>query len=300
MNTSDLKLSQIDLNLLVVFDVIHREGNLTRAAQVLNITQPAVSNALARLRDTFQDPLYVRSGRAMIPTPLARELAPSVQKALAILQKACESGQHFDPASSDRRFRIALNDITGAHFLPDLLKMVTNLAPGISIESIRLPRSDLRSALSVGKIDFAIDIALPPSLSLQRAQLTEDDYVCVMRTDHPLAAHKLTQKTFFAADHITVSNRETGLSYIEGEVGKIDGSMKTRLRTQNYAAAFNTVQKTDMLLAAPRALAKQETVIVKDLPFKTSSLLSFLYWHKASDQDPAHEWFRERIVELVT
>ena len=208
-----INFRSLDLNLLRVFDEIMAERNLTRAAAKLAITQPAVSNALRRLREVLGDDLVVRSGQGVEPTPRALALWPPVRQALAQLQQSLAPGA-FDPASANSTFVLALADATGATLIPPLVEIVEREAPGVSLRVVPLTTRDPRGLLDDGSTDMAVgyfpavmaDLTARAQtdsvVAYESLRLYDGEYVCVMRQDHPLAAEPLTLDQYCAARHL--------------------------------------------------------------------------------------------------
>src|SRR5690348_4700058 len=178
MNVHDL-----DLNLLRVFDAVLREKSVTAAAAGLELTQPAVSNALSRLRGVFGDPLFVRTPTGMDATPFARELAEPVRQALALLESALAHGPGFDPASATRAFRFYMSDLGQIEFLPPLIERVQQRAPGVRLEAVALEVEDIAAALAAGSLDLAVGFLPGLGSPVSRRPLFRDPYLCLMRAD---------------------------------------------------------------------------------------------------------------------
>src|SRR5579864_7827542 len=166
-----MRLSKVDLNLFVVFEAVYRTRNLTRAAEALFITQPAVSNALARMRKAFDDPLFVSTSSGMVPTPFTENIIGRVREALQLLEASATEGDVFVPAASERTFRLSMPDLTEAILLPAIGEVLQQQAPGMSIECYFTPRSEVAAALATGKIDFAIDVPLIDDPQLHQTPL---------------------------------------------------------------------------------------------------------------------------------
>src|SRR3954469_23657385 len=171
------------------------------------LTQPAVSNALARLRTLFDDPLFVRTAAGMEPTPFGRELAAPVRQALALLESALAHGPGFDPASSTRAFRFYMSDLGQIEFLPPLVERAQRIAPAVQLEAVALDVEDLEDALATGALDLAVGFLPALGPPVRRKALFRDPYVCLMRADHPHIGAKLTRKKFLDASHALVSYR---------------------------------------------------------------------------------------------
>ena len=294
-----MNLSGVDLNLFVVFDTIYAERSLTRASELLHITQPAVSNALSRLRVAFDDPLFVRVGRSMVPSPLAQNLIGPVRQSLRQLRATIDGGRRFDSASSEKVFSLCLRDSADTRLMPVLLRNLAVEAPGVRVHCTALDRREIAGELASGQLDLAIDIPEIARTELNSVRLLADRYVCVMRRDHPLAAGDLTLTDFLAAKHILVSGRRSGRGYVEIAVGRLGHQITTTLRLAHFQAAFHVVAETDMLLSAPRSLASKYDVAAKELPFPAPPLETFLYWHRNADEDPANVWMRGQLLRAA-
>jgi DNA-binding transcriptional LysR family regulator len=293
-----MNLAGVDLNLFVVFDTIYTERSLTGASEILHITQPAVSNALARLRVAFNDPLFVRVGRSMMPSPLAQNLIGPVRASLRQLRATIDQGRKFDAATSQKTFSISMRD-TGTQILPRLLGHLARSAPGVRIHCPPVDRRDLAGELASGQLDLAVDIPELARSDLKSVKLLDDRYVCVMRRGHPLASRKLTLERFLSAKHILVSGRRSGRGYIDVTLGRLGHQVDNVLRLTHFQPAFHVVGETDMLLTAPSSLAHKYDVVVKDLPFPAAPLEGVLYWHRNADQDPGNVWIREEFIRAA-
>ncbi len=293
-----MSFKKMDLNLFLVFDVIYSEGNLTRAAEVLNITQPAVSNALARMRLTFDDQLFVRSGRAMIPTPVARNLIAPVRQSLKQLRESFEQRGTFDPKTSNKIFTVVAGDVVSSVLIPELMNRLKVEAPFVRIQCYQMDRKEIHVELAAGRADFAIEIPLLPGTGLNQMKLLEEEYVCVLRKDHPDAKGEILLDRFLSLNHLMVSQRRKGLSFIEIALKRQGKKIRPTLRVQDYLTAFNSVLTSNLALAAPRSLANNYDVFIHELPFVVPRLETVLYWHGNVDNDSANKWMRE-ILALV-
>jgi len=293
-----MRLNRVDLNLFVVFDVIYNERNLTRAAEVLCLTQPTVSNALSRLRNTFNDELFVRTPQGMVPTPLTENIISRVREALQLLGTSVQEGDSFDPASSDRAFRVSMNDIMESVLLPELLAELGLQAPGMTIESYHSSRRDLGVALSSAQLELAIDIPEAADANLCHQPLFTERYVCAVRDDHPDIGSKLTLKQYLKLGHIHVSSRRRGRGLVDMELNKMGHQRHIHLRLEHYLVAPDIVRQTDLALTLPSLWAEKTGLKALELPFALPELQSHLIWHRSADGDQANRWLRERIIAL--
>lgn len=294
-----MHLSQVDLNLFVVLEAIYREGNITRAGQQLNLTQPAISHALKRLRDLLQDPLFVRQGPHMVPTPFTRNMIDQVRQALHILEMNLSESHHFVPEYSRRSFHLSLWEYTEALILPSLLRRLTYAAPGMSITTSRVKRRDLEAELARGSVDLAIEIPMTMSDRIRRKWLLNEPFVVMARKDHPAIKDKLDLDTYLGQRHIQVSSRRHGPSLVDIELGRRGLRRQVFLRSQHNFAASMVVHKTDMLLTLPERQAQLLNLgslnQVYPFPLNEPHLEAHLYWHESVENDPANRWLREEI-----
>jgi DNA-binding transcriptional LysR family regulator len=291
------QLSRIDLNLFVVFEVIYRERNVTRAAEILCLTQPAVSNSLARLRDLLDDPLFVRTPQGMTPTPVAHNIMPHVVEALGLLDKSVSQGHTFVPAEANREFVLSMTDLSESIFLPAIMSKLSVEAPNVRIKSHYVQRDMLARSLTAGELDLAIDVPLVREDSLQHTSLLSDRYVCAVHPEHELAETELTLEAYLGLKHMHISNRRKGMGQVDVALHKLGKSRNIVLWSQHYMVAPLVGRDTDLVLTIPYQMAKQYNLVVKELPFRMPSLETHLYWH--DNNDAANEWLRGVLQDLV-
>ena len=294
-----MNLSKVDLNLFIVFDAIYTEANLTRAGQIVGITQPAVSNALSRLRETFNDPLFVRTAQGMVPTPMAQNIIGPVRNALQLLRVSVQESRIFNPLQANKTFRISMTDLIEAVILPPLFQRLRRQAPAVQIESFLAKRRETTKELAAGRIDFAVDAPLNTDPQVRHVKLLEDRYVCALRKGHPLAKDKLSLDDYLALTHIHISSRRSGLGLVDLALGKMGIQRKIALRSQHYLMASLVMQQTDMAMTVPESFARRHDLHAVDLPVNdVPAQETHLYWHESTDQDPANRWMREQLIEL--
>jgi len=294
-----MRLPAVDLNLFVVFDAIYDERNLTRAARVLFVTQPAVSNALKRLRQVFGDPLFVRTPHGVTPTPVADSISNSVKEALNLLNLSLTEGQVFNPGTSEKSFRFSVHDYGEAMLIPRLMEQLADIAPGISIECYPVERGDLENELASGSIDFALDVPLFSTPQLCRQQLSTERYVCMVRPGHPVTGASLTLDRYLNLEHIHVSSRRHGVGHVDMALEMLGRKRNIKLRMKNYMAGPLVVASTDLALTLPSILASMYEMELFEMPFNVETLNQYLYWHKSADQDQASIWMRNLLLGLI-
>ena len=294
-----MSLSKTDLNLFLVFDAVYEERNLTRAARLLHITQPAVSNALKRLRLAFNDPLFVRMPRGVAPTPVAENIAGQVKEALNLLTISLSESEKFLPRLSEKVFALGVHDIDEAALVPRLMERLEALAPSVSVECVSAPRDELERELASGTLDFALDVPLFSVPLLCRQLVSAERYVCAMRPGHPMAAEPLTLERYLRLNHVHVSTRRQGVGHVDRALERIGRTRTIRLRMMSYMAAPQVVASTDLALTIPRTLASMYGLSALELPFEVGTLDQYLYWHKNADEDRANIWMRGILLDLI-
>lgn len=283
----------------MVFDAIYDERNLTRAAEVLFVTQPAVSNALKRLRQVFDDPLFIRTPHGVTPTPVADSIAKPVREALHLLNLSLTEGQVFDPSRSEKTFRLSVHDYGEATLVPRLTEQLARLAQGISLECYPVERSNLEHELASGMLDFALDIPVFSAPRLCRQQFSSERYVCMLRPGHPLGEAALTLERYLQLEHVHVSGRRKGVGHVDRALETLGLERTIRLRMKNYMAAPLVVASSDLALTLPANLAALYELNLYEVPFNVEQLNQFLYWHRNSDQDQASIWMRTLLLDLL-
>lgn len=296
-----MHLNRIDLNLLVVFDAIYTQGGITRASEKLHLTQPAISHALGRLRDLFGDPLFVREGRAMVPTPFARNLIEPVRRSLRGLETTLNELERFDPATTERRFTLGIRDVLESTVLPPLMRHITERAPKVDVAAVQVGRRELESELAGGQLDAALDVLLPFSDKVRRKRVSLDRMVVVARKGHPALRKRLDLAAYLKLDHILVSSRRSGPGLEDVELSRHGLQRRVRLRCQHYFGACRVVSRTDLILTMPERYAhianRQFGNRILPFPLRTPTLDVYLYWHANVENEPANRWLRERLAQ---
>ncbi|MQQ99230.1 LysR family transcriptional regulator [Glaciimonas soli] len=294
-----MRLNQVDLNLFVIFETIYAKRNLTRAAEVLCISQPAVSNALQRMRKTFNDQLFVSTPQGMVPTPVAENIIGRVGEALQMLNASVQEADQFLPENAQKVFRVSMNDLAETLILPALGEVLQRQAPGIRIESYFSSRRDVPRELAAGALDLAIDAPLINDPQLCHSPLMSERYVCMLRKGHPLANQPLSLENYLALGHIHISSRREGLGHVDAALNKLGKPRKIQMRVQHYMMAPLIAMRTDLALTAPLGLVQGYDAIQLELPFELSTMESHLYWHRSADRDQANVWLRNKLLQFM-
>jgi DNA-binding transcriptional LysR family regulator len=299
------KIQQLDLNLLKVFESIYQEQNMSRAAEVLHITPSAVSHALKRLREYLGDPLFQRSNNRMLPTPACQRMAPPIIDNLSRLRQILQHWGEFQPLNSQHHFRLGIHYALEPSILPRLAKKLAEFAPNTTFASVKVDRENLTRELGAGHIDMAFDVALPIKPPVLHRKLIDGEFCVLMRKGHPLE-NSLTQKTYFAAKHIGVSNRPSGDAAEDILFQQQGLSRQISIRCQNYYAANAMLIESDFLLTVPYLLGKELMIGMGQslgvsqvpMPVRLTNIETHLYWHKNTEHDEALSWFRDVLVAL--
>jgi DNA-binding transcriptional LysR family regulator len=292
-----MKISSFDLNLFVILNAIYTEGSLTKAAEVVGITQPAVSNALSRLRERFNDDLFVRTGSGMVPTQKTENIIKDIQNALTLMQHSVNEPDTFNEKTTTRTFKLSLGDISEGRVLPYIMKEIDKNAKNISVGSYAYRRSDQVHALATNNLDFVVDPVIPASDEINSFKVFEDDFVAIHREGHPISEIENPGiDDILAQDHLHVSSRKRGLHLIDVELDKIGYRRKVALRCQHFLIAPTIIKSTDMLLFATRSFAKAHHLPFLEIPAEIPSMEYFLIWHKSDEGDGGHIWMKELII----
>lgn len=296
-----MNLSRIDLNLLVVFDAVLGAGSITGASRRLNLSQPAVSHALGRLRELLGEPLFERQGRGVVPTPFARSIAGPVRDALATVERTLQRAAGFEPEVAQRTFRIGLREALEPGVLPSLSRAICGAGPGLALASARHDRTRLATDLAAGEFDIAFDVRLDLAGHTPHERMLVERLVVVARKNHPLL-RRLRRRgwdvdAYLALDHVQVSSRRRGPSMEDvalqalGKPGR-----RIRLRCQSHAAACRVAAATDLVATIPESHARHVLVPESNrlvaLPLDGVELETYMYWPANAERDAANRWLR--------
>lgn len=296
-----MHIKDVDLNLLRLFDAIYRTRNVSRAADLMDLTQPAASQGLTRLRLLIKDPLFVRAAGGVQPTPKADRLADAVRSALAMLEQALNESALFEPLQSRKVFRIHMSDIGEGRFLPDLMVALRRLAPGVRLETLPLVRSDIAAGLDSGRIDFAFGF-LPTVKDTQREQLLKDRYIVLLREGHPFTHRRRSGQALLDAlrqlEFVAVRSHSDTLRILE----MMQLEDRLRLTTEHFMVLPSIVKATDLAVVMPRNIAQifaaDSGYSIIEPPFPLREFTVSLHWSKRFEADPANRWMRQTIVDL--
>ena len=302
-----MNFRQLDLNLLRVLGAIHRTGSVTAAGKALALSQPATSNALARLRDYFKDDLFVRSPSGLQPTRLCERLAPEVQAQLQMLEALVSERDNFDPARSEMRWRLSLSDLGEKMFLPPLAAALRQQAPQAHVTNVSVAAEDVPAALESRDIDFAIGILQPRHRGVRAELLFREHYVALTssrwRPASGPAGRTLSARQLAEASLVVASPTATFHGSVEKMLVRMKLSERIVLRARHFGALPELALNTDLLTIVPQMyaanLGQRHDLRVWELPRAAAPSYEVrLVWHASTAQDPAHQWIRAQVHRL--
>ncbi|MBA1146019.1 LysR family transcriptional regulator [Ectothiorhodospiraceae bacterium WFHF3C12] len=294
-----MNISDLDLNLLTVFDAVYTERSITRAADNLGMSQPAVSNALGRLREAVGDPLFIRVGRGVAPTARAQQLAGPLRRALDTIQHTLSEQWLFDYASAEHHFRIAMSDYGDAVILPKLLDWLSRAAPGVSLSVIPVSELDLPGEMRAGHVDLAVGNLEFLEAHSRTERLLEESFVTVVRADHPQIRDNLTLRQYASTPQVHVMHPSRGSPLVDRELAAHGLERRIAVRVSSFMAVPVIVAESDLIATLPLRLARSFAGIMGlrllDPPVSLGSVSINQYWHPRTDRDPANQWLREAV-----
>jgi len=295
-------LRAVDLNLLVMFDALMTERHVTRAAARAAMSQPAMSNALTRLRALFKDDLLVRTVHGMEPTPRALELAESVHQILAQTGRLLDSDAQFDPATSQRTFTLRMSDLVGSLMLPGVIARLAATAPGVSLDVLHIAPERSVRALEEDRLDFAVSFELAHGRAITAQPLLPDRMVCAMRAGHPLATGRLTLARFLQARHLRVAMSPTDLRFVDSKLAELGLARQIAVNVPQWLLVPEMLRATDFLgVVSERFGSKLATqgIVCKPLPFDSPEFAWHLYSQQRHAHSQAHGWLRQLLVKAT-
>jgi DNA-binding transcriptional LysR family regulator len=298
MATPAVRLSAIDLNLLVVFDAVMQERSVTRAGQRLGLSQPAMSHALARLRHMLKDDLFIRSPKGMLPTPRAEQIALPVRAALDGLQHSLEPPQ-FDASTATRNFRVAVDNYAAAVLVGPLAARITKIAPEVTLEFLPSGTLDIFDLLDRGELDLAIGHFAEQGERFLRQQMLQDEFVAVLRKNHPAAtASKLSIEKFSTLPHLEISSVHHATDFIDTALARRKLRRRIALRAP-FLSAAQILVASDMVSVFPRRIAEElvryRPLVIRSLSHPSPIIETAMVWARRLDNQPAHRWLRDTV-----
>ncbi|MGB0919849.1 MAG: LysR family transcriptional regulator [Alphaproteobacteria bacterium] len=297
-----MNLRRLDLNLLTVFEAVYEDRNFTRAAERLGMTQPALSNAIKRLREEVGDPLFVRASGGVEPTARADVLAPHISTALNHVRLGFAEHGVFDPATAERRFKVCIGDFGEAFCLPELYRSC-GAGPHIKVAAIgEMGRNNLNELRS-GSLDLVWDFMQLEDGHLLSEVVFEDQLVCIMRQDHPLANEDLTAQSYLAQRHIVVRATQNYVQEIEQVLRRASVEREVAVEVDHITAMPFIAARSDLVSITAASIARNLRdrlgLIAKPLPFEVPPVRIHQTWHRRMQDDPAHIWLRDSFKKVA-
>ena len=297
-----MNTDRLDLNLLLVFEAVLKDRNVTAAGARLGMSQPTMSHALKRLRAMCGDPLFVRTTHGMQPTPYALQLAAPIEQSLETIRSSLDRGLRFDAATTSRTFNLLMTDIGESMFLPRLMAYLRTAAPGVNLVATQIVRDQYRDALQSGSVDLALG-QMPNLISgFYQQRLFEDPYVCMVRADHPRIGSRLGMKQYLSEVHLRVALPGSVESVVEQVLAKQGLQRRVALRIPHYLAAPAIIAATDLVVTVPRLLSN---VLGRGYDLKTLTppvslprIVVQQFWHERNHYDAGNRWLRNAIATL--
>ena len=296
-------LGRLDLNLLLILDALSEERSVTAVARRLRISQPTVSFSLNKLRDFFQDELFVRQGMRMQATPFAETIHEPVRRIIETINQEILRDHDFDPLTSERTFCISTSDIGEMVFLPDMLKALRGAAPRTCVRCLAMPPVELQAAMASGLVDIALGYF--PDLigaGFYQQKLFEHQFTCLVRRDHPTIDHDMTLDQFLAADHAVVAHEGRSQEIFERRMSELNLDRRILLRSPHFVSVPLLVATSDMITVVPRAVgllyARLASLKLVEPPIEVPPIEIKQFWHRRVHNDPGVVWLRKLIAGL--
>ena len=296
-------LRSVNLNLLPVLHALVQHRSVTRAGETLNMSQSAVSDALANLRHVFDDPLLIKSGRQMLLTDLAIELIPEVEEAVSSIQKLLDT-PNLEPGQLSRRFVIATADSVVMTIGPVLVEELMRLAPAVSVQFVSVGSESVQQS-KAGEIDLLIGPTevMSRMVNYRSEHLYDDEFVCIMRKGHPLARGTLDARDYWSATHASYRPDYLMEATLENRLMQREGESEFDVvRVPQFSLLPFFVERTDCLAMVSRRVAEpmsaNANIVIRDLPFQEETIPMSMFWNDIKHNDPAHRWFRSLLTGL--
>lgn len=298
----DPSLAAVDLNLLVAFDALLAERNVTRAAAKIGLSQSAMSHALSRLRELFEDPLLVRTPRGMLPTARAEELTGPIRRALEEIERALRERPSFDPSAAERAFTIATSDYIELVLLPRLVGRISKEAPGVDLHVRPLPE-DAERALAEGKIDLALVVVEVGGPSIHKQRLFDERFVCAVREGHPVVKRKLSLEQYTSLPHALIAPRGVRVGgFVDDALAKLGKKRRVAVTVPHFLIAPHVVAASDLVLTLAERIARACSTYLPlrlvEPPIDVPGFSVSLFWHERQQYDPGATWLRSLITDV--
>ncbi|WP_207538817.1 LysR family transcriptional regulator [Sabulicella rubraurantiaca] len=299
-----MRLRSVDLNLLVALNALLEERHVSRAALRVGLSQPAMSNALARLRATFGDDLLVRTPRGMEPTTRGLELADQVRQVLRQVERVLTPDSGFNPSRCEHRFVLRMSDLLSLLFLPAIARALLHEAPLAALEVVHLSPAQTVQALEADGCDLALSMGLAHGGSIARQALLPDRMVCVMRQAHPSARGRLDLERLLALQHLRVSISPVDSRFVDDALTRMGRSRRVAANVPHWLVVPEVLRATDLVAVMPERLAdvlarEADGFARRDLPLPETAFEWALYWHRRHEGSAQHAWLRGLVMRAI-
>lgn len=297
-----MELRDIDLNHLVVFHELMVERRVSKVADKLGLTQPAISNTLGKLRKVLGDDLFIRSPAGMLPTPWAEQLAQPVREALVLIHEGLNPAERFDPATCKQALTVGMTDIGEIVFLPALMEHLRREAPGVTLSTVRNTTVNLQDEMASGKVDLAIGLLPQLKAGFFQRRLFPQRYVCLFRRGHALDGQRVSLAGFRAAEHLVVVSAGTGHGLIDARIQRAGVERKVRLTVPHFVSVGHLLQRSDLVATVPEQLARHLAtpfdLVYRPHPVKLPAFQINAFWHAKAHRSALNQWLRGVVVDL--
>lgn len=297
-----MELTDVDLNQLVLFQQMMTERRVSKVAENLGLTQPAVSNTLAKLRRQFGDDLFVRTPSGMMPTPFAEQLAEPIGYALGMIHSGLNQHSHFEPKTARRAVTIGMTDIGEIVFLPELVERLRQEAPGITLSTVRTTATTLREDMESGRVDLAIGFLPELKAGFFQRRLFRQRYVCLFRKGHPLDRKRFALSDFKQAEHLIIVSAGTGHGKVDQLIRRAGVDRTVRLTVPHFVSVGHILHRSDMVATVTERLAESLVepfdLTYRPHPVSLPDVAINLFWHAKMHRSALHQWLRGLIFEL--
>ena len=295
-----MDLRDIDLNLLILFEAVYSTGNVGRAAKRLGLTQPAASNGLARLRKLLDDPLFSRTPKGVVPTARAQQLIGPVREGLKTLSSGLGGSATIDLATYTRQFRLVMLDALEPILMPPILRLITQQAPGISIEAVAGDMGDYVADMRAGTIDMAVYSYPYDAPDIITVSLGPSNLVVIARRGHPGIGNRLDADKMGKLPYVGLARALRALTNVPRDLAAHALNRRMPYSASKLWATPWIVEHTDLIAIVPRrfaeVLAENYDIVVHDLPVPIAEQYAYLMWHERNTGDPGHKWLRDQLI----
>jgi DNA-binding transcriptional LysR family regulator len=297
-------MSKLDLNLMAVLEAIYDQGNTSRAAEALFLSQSAVSHALGRLRNIYDDPLFTRQGHSMMPTPTTERIIASVKRGLRELRHSVEAAQHFDPTNHQQIFRLSQRDAMETVLSAPLMMELESTAPLCGVVSVGSSPREVLDQLHQGEVDVCIELLQSLPEQIHHLKLFRERLAIVGRKDHPYFQGQNEEQRLLSWPQVLVTPLQDDMEWVDRALAGRGVRRNVVMRCRSYASALKVLTQTDKLSIMPRGYVAQQLpflpITMAELPFEVPEVELHMYWHQRHDRDPANRWFRQRVVSALS